>query len=207
LIRTRIRYYARRFLSSRYGLAKLENLYWDVRFGGLSGRTMRPRFLEVGAYGTRNTSYAPLTVLFGQVQVLDDDVLVDVGCGKGRVLNFWLREGLRNRMFGLEIDPEVAAWVAHRLRRFPNVTIVTGDAVANLPPDASLLYMYNPFDEATMRRFKGRLEALDGRGRRLVLVYYAPRHVDVFRAGGRWEVERLATGRYEPAYRIRLKGR
>jgi precorrin-6B methylase 2 len=66
-----------------------------------------------------------------------NDVLVDVGCGKGRVTNWWLSQGLRNRMVGIELDPDVASATEKRLRRFSNVTILNEDATAWMPDDAS----------------------------------------------------------------------
>ena len=110
---------------------------------------------------------------------LPRDVLVDVGCGKGRVINWWLSQGLRNRMVGIELDPEVASATARRLRRFPNVSIVNEDATVWMPDDATVAYMYSPFDASVMARFKEHVaERFAATG--LTLLYWNPQFVDLF---------------------------
>ncbi len=73
-------------------------------------------------------------------------MLVDIGCGKGRVINFWLHQGLTNRLIGLELDPDVATAAQQRLAPYRNVQIIVGDAIENLPTDGTLFYLYNPFE-------------------------------------------------------------
>ncbi len=116
------------------------------------------------------------------------DVLVDVGCGKGRVINWWLSRGLRNRMVGIEIEPDVAAATARRLRSYPNVTIVNADATTAVPDDATLLYLYSPFDQATMRRLKSDLEQRFAT-RGITALYWNPQFVDAFENDPRWTTE------------------
>jgi SAM-dependent methyltransferase len=128
----------------------------DLRYGAILSGNVGTRYRQAGAYNVVNTPYAVLPQIFAG-RIGRDDVLVDVGCGKGRVINWWLSRGLRNRMYGIEIDPEVAAATRRRLRRFGNVTIITGDATSSVPDEATLLYMYNPFDEAAVVRLKENL--------------------------------------------------
>jgi len=110
-----------------------------------------------GAAAVSNSPYSVLPHIFAG-RIGPNDVLVDVGCGKGRVINWWVSQGLRNRMVGIELEPEVAAATARRLRRFPNVTIVNADATTAVPDDATLLYLYSPFDRPTMQRLKSDIE-------------------------------------------------
>ena len=71
--------------------------------------------------GTSSAHYGYLGKLFSNenVPIRPDDVLVDVGSGKGRVLNFWLQKGLRNRIVGIEIDERWAAIAAHHSLNTP----------------------------------------------------------------------------------------
>jgi len=80
----------------------------DLRYGAILSGNVGTRYRQAGAYNVVNTPYAVLPQVFAG-RIGRDDVLVDVGCGKGRVINWWLSRGLRNRMYGIEIDPEVAA--------------------------------------------------------------------------------------------------
>ncbi len=140
-----------------------------------------------------NSDYAALDAVFPG-RISPDDVLVDVGCGRGRVINWWLANGCRNsRIYGLEYDPEVAAITSRRLARYPNVTIVEGDALEHLPADATLMYLYNPFVRPVVERFAA-LVADTYSGRPMRLIYSNCKHIDVFRADPRWIVQLVPMG-------------
>jgi hypothetical protein len=109
-------------------------------------------------------------------------VLVDVGCGKGRVINYWLARGYRNRIVGLELGPDVADSVRRRVKSWPNLAIVTGDAVDNLPRDGTIFYAFNPFASGVMSRLKAGFEALPVYEWDVVLLYYNYRHKRVSKA-------------------------
>ena len=159
----------------------------DVRYGRVLSGTVRAREADVGAADVVNSPYSVLPHVFaGRIRATD--VLVDVGCGKGRVINWWLSQGLRNRLIGIELNPAVAAGTARRLRRFDNVTIVNADATTAVPDDATLLYLYSPFDRATMRRLKSDLEQrFSSRG--ITALYWNPEFVDVFADDPRWSAQ------------------
>jgi SAM-dependent methyltransferase len=159
----------------------------DLRYGGILTGSVNTQHRHLGAYNVVNSAYSVLPHIFAG-RIGPRDVLVDVGCGKGRVINWWLSQGLRNRIVGIEINPAVAAATAKRLRRYPNVTIVAGDATTAIPPDATLLYMYSPFDRPAMERFKAMLVARFARGG-ITLLYWNADHVDVFRDDPDWNVE------------------
>ena len=129
------------------------NAVRDLRYGALLGGTIRSRYEHLGAFHVTNTPYDDLPVLFARAGVTPDDVFVDVGCGKGRVINWLLDHHPENRIFGIELDPEVCAATAKRLRRFENVQIVCGEATGLLPEAGTLFYLFNPFDDQVLRRF------------------------------------------------------
>jgi len=134
-------------------------------------------------------------------------------------MNWWLSRRLPNQIVGLELDPEIAAHTRHRLRKYPNVTIVTGDGPENLPTDGSLFFLYNPFQKSVVGRFKERILQLPLRDRIRIYYYYCL-HIDVFENDPRFSIEYLdlipdgcsarrreTLGRFlEPAAVIRLKG-
>lgn len=188
-----------RLRKTRFGIRPLHNLITDLRFGGwCGGRTVNP-FAHDGAYPIQSMDYAALNAVHrrNSIEVGPDEVLVDVGCGRGRVLNWWLARGHTNPLIGLELVPEVAAATARRLRRFRNVTIHPGDAMAQLPPEGTFYFLYSPFDRSTMRRFRDALTTTLPRALRIL--YFNCRFVDVFREDPRWRIELLETGEIEPA--------
>jgi hypothetical protein len=176
----------------------------DMRSGRLLGGTRPSRFAQYGAIQTQSTPYEALEAIFAAVPIASDDVLVDVGCGKGRVIHWWLMRGLRNRMIGLEIDPDVAATTARSFRRHANVEIRVGDALTALPREGTIWYLFNPFNrDATARFTEALLQARHDRG--AVVVFFNLHHADLF-APPRWKVETVSSpsGIYGPMAVIRL---
>jgi hypothetical protein len=159
----------------------------DLRYGGVLRGDIRSRYRRAGAYNVVNSPYSVLPHIF-RGRIGPEDVLVDVGCGKGRVINWWLAQGLRNPMVGLEIDPAVASATAKRLSAFGNVTIVHDDATTGVPDDATLLYMYNPFDCAATTRFKDNL-AWRFHRRGITALYWNPQWLEVFEGDPRWTTQ------------------
>lgn len=185
----------------RLGVRAMQNLALDLRWGGRCGGRTRNPYAARGASPVQSTDWAALARLFrrNQIGIGPADVLVDVGCGPGRVLSWWLSRGLRNRMVGIELVEPVAERARRRMRKYPNVQIRCGDAVALLPPEGTFFYLYNPFDAPVLERFAARLLALPPRPGGLRVLYFNARHLDVFRRDPRWRVALLDTGEPEPA--------
>lgn len=167
----------------------LRNATVDLRFGSFLGGTIRSRYEHLGAFHVANSDYDDLPALFRAAEIAPDDVVVDVGCGKGRVINWLLMHYPANAVYGIEIDPEVCAETARRLRRYANVEIVCGDATTMLPTDGTVFYLFNPFDEHVLRRFADAFLAGRASGRRVV--YYNCRYVDVFLDDPRFLVDQI----------------
>jgi hypothetical protein len=178
----------------------------DLRYGGYCGGEIPSRFADLGADRTGSSDYQQLDELFrrAKVDIKPADVLVDIGCGKGRVINYWLARGYRNRIVGLELDSDIADSVRRRIRSWPNVAIAAGDAVDNLPEDGTIFYAFNPFNAAVMARLKARMEALFRGTREVVLLYYNCHYTGVFENDPTWRVESLGEVGPLPAALITL---
>jgi hypothetical protein len=148
----------------------------DLRFGGIIRGISPSRFHDIGAHRVSHTPYHVLPIIFDGV-IRPDDVLVDVGCGPGRVLNWWLSAYPKNTIYGIEIDPDIASHTRKRLRKYPNVEIICGDASDSLPESGTVFFMFNPFDEGMMRRFCERILELRHPVR---IIYYFARHLEAF---------------------------
>src|SRR5438309_3201576 len=95
------------------------NIVTDARYGGFLGGTKPTRFGHLGAKDTANTDYRSLEYSLGP-QLRQGEVVADVGCGKGRVINWLLSIGLANKIYGIELDPEVGEATRRRLSKFAN---------------------------------------------------------------------------------------
>lgn len=183
----------------------VRNFLFDVRYGGWLGSNMgRQHFLSrPGANGSTLGEYTysrhhPMvclsnsgveflpTIFRGRIK--PSDILVDVGCGRGRVISWWLEQGCANLIYGLEIDPLTAERTRRRYSRYRNVSIVTGDAVGNIPAHGTLFYLFNPFDEATVTALRDRLLQIAIAPERVTILYYKPQYARVFEADPAWNV-------------------
>ena len=158
----------------------VKDTYLDLKYSGTVLYGNKPsEFKTLGANDVYHTDYNAMPLIFHHVNIGQDDVLVDVGCGKGRVINYWLSCNCANRIVGLELDPKVAASTARQFARHPNVTIVAGDAITNLPPEGTVFYFYNPFMEDKVIEFERSLREKSG-SKEIKVIYYNPKSLHAF---------------------------
>jgi len=172
----------------RRGMRLARNVWMDLGYGRFLGGVQETRYSGQGAHATVNSDYEVLHQVF-RGRIRGDDVLVDVGCGRGRVLNYWLRARLPNRIIGLELDPEIAAETANRLAGYENVRVISGDALPNLPTDGTLFYLYNPFAEPFIRRFADLCVGLYGGRPGVRFLYANPEFGGAFVQHPRWQID------------------
>lgn len=186
----------------------LRNYVIDRQYGGYCGGILAPLKGCVGANKTQSVYYSVLDKLFcaSRVNIMPTDVLVDIGCGKGRVINYWLKMGYRNKIIGIDVNETVAQWVRNRLQDYPNVTIITGDVVEHIPSDGTVFFLFNPFDATKMEEFKRALLETVKDQKSLVLIYYNDRHVNVFQTDPRFSVQDLVVNVWRPASLIWIEG-
>lgn len=100
-----------------------------------------------------------LEELLGGLDDLDDaSHLLDVGCGEGAVLAYFVEAGLPGRVTGVELDPALAARAAERVAGAGRARVVAGSAL-DLPLGGyTHLYLFNPFDTPVLGALLDRLE-------------------------------------------------
>lgn len=154
-------------------------VYWlraqweDRKLGGISIDIRKPsRFSETGAYATQSTNYIWLDKMFQSLPLKQDAVFVDVGCGEGRVLTYLYNKGFRGKMTGIELDPDVAETARQRTARCANITVLNINALesAAVLEDATVVYLFNPFNEEVLTAF---VELLERTCKHSVVVYYS----------------------------------
>lgn len=163
---------------------ELENFFWDLRYGGklLDDEKLSP-FYEQGCYHTQSTEYEELKNIFSFWELRDSDVLMDVGCGRGRVLNFLLRKWPKGRLYGVEIDPEIGDFTRKRLRNYSNVTIITGNATEHVLKEVTVYFLFNPFMENLAMQF---IEQVEKTHEHVRLIYYVPQFAENILARPGW---------------------
>lgn len=157
------------------------NTVLDLRYSRkLLHGNIKTSHKNLGANDVYHTKYSVLPLIFKLIRVTKNDVLVDVGCGKGRVINYWLSKKYKNKIVGLELDGKIAAQTSHHFSRWKNVTIIPGNAISNLPKDGTLFYFYNPFSKEIVKQFEETLSVVF-KNKPIRIIYYNPKSIDVFR--------------------------
>jgi SAM-dependent methyltransferase len=165
----------------------LSNIMRDLRHGGsFLGGTVPTRYAHLGAVETANTDYLVLEAMFSHVDLQESDLIVDLGCGKGRVMNFLLDRTTGCKIAGVELDPDIAAGTARRLRKYDRVKIICGDVREKMPADGTVFYMYHPFDDKVLRDVITLMKNIRVPGRP-VIVYFNAVHLDLFQNDPYWE--------------------
>jgi SAM-dependent methyltransferase len=134
-------------------------------------------------------------------EVSGDDVFLDLGSGKGRMILLAARYRFR-RVIGVEVAEPLAAVARRnvatcRLRpRCDDIQLVTADVLDyRIPDDVSVVYMFNPFRGAIFDAVVAELVAsVDRRPRRLRLIYRNGRNCERLMRTGRFRLVRESLG-------------
>lgn len=125
------------------------------------------------------TPYAVLERLANSGLVRKRDVLVDYGCGKGRV-GFFMSFQTRCRTVGIERDGLLHAAALRNLSSTAaprsKVSFVRADAAGYVPPaEAGRFYFFNPFSaEVFAEALAGIRRSLDEHPREALVILYYP---------------------------------
>lgn len=169
---------------ARYAYSRLSE-EWHERRLGIDTRHAEP----LGRFGFADPeyqeytpiSYPSLRAAMRTLSVRADDVFVDFGAGKGRVVTYAATMPFR-RVIGVELIEELATVARQNLSRaIPrlrcrDVRIETADAREFiLPADATVLHLFNPFRGAILKRVVERLrDSLATQPRRVTVMFANP---------------------------------
>jgi SAM-dependent methyltransferase len=112
-------------------------------------------------------------------------VLVDLGCGRGRALMFFATLPLQ-KVIGVEFSQSLCRTATDNMRRFycknartmPEWEIVNCDARHfDVPDDATIFYLFNPFDAVVLREvMRNIVRSIRRQPRECTIVYANPVH-------------------------------
>jgi SAM-dependent methyltransferase len=147
------------------------------------------------------TSWIDLKRVLRDRDVGRDDVFLDYGCGKGRVLLVAARQPYK-RVVGVDISPRLCAIAEANLerdrarRRCGSVEVVAADVTAwEVPDDVTVVFMHNPFRGATFELAIAQLLASQDRNPRLLrVIYRVPMEKDRLMATGRAQLLETVRG-------------
>jgi SAM-dependent methyltransferase len=121
------------------------------------------------------TNYSMLQDIAELVRPGPNDVVMDFGCGKGRVVAFFATRGVRKSM-GVEFRGELAeiarANAAALRGRTSEIEILHGDFLEIDLDAVTLFFMYNPAGEKTLKALAARMEQSLARAPRPIRLAY-----------------------------------
>jgi precorrin-6B methylase 2 len=195
------------FAKARRALMRAEDRVWEYRLGI---ETRAPGgFDDVEHRGYDTIPYRVIFTIFNRLMLGPQDVLVDIGCGRGRVLCCAARYGIAQVIGVDDVAPLAAA--AQRnlsmLRKCSNIhsRVICGKAQKVDYSNVTAVYMYNPFGASTTREvMKVMAEHLARKPHPVRIAYVNPRQETVLAEAGwlecydDWGPERL------PGYKRRV---
>lgn len=124
------------------------------------------------------TPYTVLERLADSGLIGREDVVLDYGCGKGRV-GFFLSHQTGARVIGIEYDDRIYAEALlnrnDAASRAKAEFVLTGAETYAVPPAVNRCYFFNPFSLEILRKVMARiLESWYEQPRRLLLFFYYP---------------------------------
>lgn len=103
--------------------------------------------------GSESTKYIALKEMFKSIDINDDTRFIDVGCGKGRVVNFVHCLNKNCQAYGIELNPDVANYAKNWAEKINNVNIINGNAFDINCDDYDVIFLGRPFMEETFKQF------------------------------------------------------
>ena len=122
------------------------------------------------------TPYAVLQKLANSGLIGKDDVVLDYGCGKGRV-GFFLTHQTKARTIGIEYDDRIygAALENQASAKVKSNFVLTRAEEYKVPEEVTCCYFFNPFSVEILRKVMARiLESYYENPRELFLLFYYP---------------------------------
>lgn len=106
-----------------------------------------------GAHDPTPTPYFVLEELFSYFDFSPESHLLDVGCGLGRVLAYFVGAGFEGRATGVELDPMLASQAQEWACKFANLIVLNQDALSLNLGEYTHFYLFNPFDTNVLLGF------------------------------------------------------
>lgn len=124
------------------------------------------------------TPYCVLERLAGSGLIEKDDVILDYGCGKGRV-GFFLSYRVKAKTLGIEYDERIYGGALENRKTAVSKSkpdfILTRAEEYEVPADVNRCYFFNPFSVEILRKVMARIiESYYAHPREVFLFFYYP---------------------------------
>jgi SAM-dependent methyltransferase len=128
------------------------------------------------AHHSQATSYGVLSHVLRSIA--PDDVFVDLGCGRGRVVCYVASRMRLRKVIGVELMAKMAEFAkqnAAKARLLTPVEIVQGNAAIADLSEGTAYFLFNPFGEETLRQVLANIRrSIAASPRTIRILYYNP---------------------------------
>ena len=128
-------------------------------------------------YPYEPTPYCVLERLVESSLICEDDVVLDYGCGKGRV-DFFLSDQTKAKTIGIEYDERIYQGAMENRESAASKTaefVLERAEAYEVPPEVNRCYFFNPFSVEILRKVMARLlESYYENPREVFLFFYYP---------------------------------
>jgi precorrin-6B methylase 2 len=161
-------------------LATLDGYYGDKKLGIDTG--YYDEKVAQGKYGDSETyqptKYSILQKIIEYLKLNKDDVFVDFGCGKGRVIAYLASQRLK-KVIGIELDEKMVNIARVNINNLKSsntpIEIINIDATSFNPTEGTVFFIYNSFGEKTLNTVINNIkDSLTTSPRAIRIVYSNP---------------------------------
>lgn len=129
--------------------------------------------------------YPKLEKIFSSIPLAPQDIFIDIGCGKGRVVFFVATQKKVKKVIGVDFDKTLTDMADENLKnlKVPHVPIeiVNADITQYRFRDETLFFLYNPFGNKTMASTLAAIkDSLTANPRSIRILYLNARYRDMF---------------------------
>ena len=171
-------------ITVRKGLRRLIDTIRDLRASG--SVEMAGQLLQANCHSGHDV----LDDLFARVPVRPDDVLVDVGCGKGRVVAYLAMTFPENKVIGVEVS-DAALFVRRIFAGNPRVEVRHAMLDQDYPVEGTVFFLFPPTDGELPEQLKALIDEHAKRDTTIV-GKGAMGALAAFRADPTWSIEHVA---------------
>lgn len=140
-------------------IVKYYDEFFDKKICGRSlFNTIPTKFADLGATNSQPSHWLILDELFKGSKFTAHDKIIDIGCGQGRVIAFWIKNKFPGEIYGIEIDSDIAKTCADWSKKYSNVTVINGNALEHDYNSYTVLFMGRPLENSQFEKFIQKLE-------------------------------------------------
>lgn len=147
--------------------------YWDVKLN-IKTSVYDYSQEDYQNYGYDPTPYVVLEQLVKLNILKKDDVIVDYGCGKGRI-GFFLHNQVGCRTIGVDHNKRLIKKANNNLENYgqtDDIQFIYSKAEEYVPDEANRFYFFNPFSSKIFRQVLRRIEESNKRNPRDILIFF-----------------------------------